>query len=171
MADRQSWNVERLAKRHNRAHFSCGDESLDSYLKKYAGQNERLNVSRHYVAVEPDSAAVLGYYSLSASSVAWDTLPGDARKKLPKYPVPVAHLGRLAVDQSMQGRGLGEFLMVNALARIVRVANEIGIQAVEIVAATERAKRFYERYGFLSLLDDERHLYVAVATLRKLGIA
>jgi GNAT superfamily N-acetyltransferase len=167
--DNPSWSVERLAKRHNRAHFSCGDESLDTYLKKYAGQNERLNVSRHYVAVESISTAVLGYYSLSASSVSWDTIPGEARKKLPKY--PVAHLGRLAVDHSVQGRGLGEFLMIDALARIVRIANEIGIQAVELVAATERAKRFYERYGFLSLLDDERHLYVAMATLRKLGIA
>ena len=69
----------------------------------------------------------------------------------------------------MQGRGLGEFLLMDALARVVRVASEIAIQAVELVAATEHAKRFYERYGFLSLLDDERHLYVAVATLRRLG--
>ena len=137
MAKSPVWTIERLAKRHDRADFSCGDESFDSYLKKYAGQNERLNVSRHYVAVTLDSAAVLGYYSLSASSVAWDTLPDEARKKLPKYPVPVAHLGRLAVNQSMQSQGLGEFLLVDALARTVRVTHEIAIQAVEVVAATE----------------------------------
>jgi GNAT superfamily N-acetyltransferase len=71
----------------------------------------------------------------------------------------------------MQGRGLGEFLLLDALARVLRVTNELAIQAVELVAATETAKRFYERYGFLSLVDDERHLYVSVATLRKLGIA
>jgi GNAT superfamily N-acetyltransferase len=171
VAEPHSWTVERLAKRHNRADFSCGDESLDSYHKKYASQNERLNVSRHYVAVDAESAVVRGYYTLSAGSVGWDTLPDDARKKLPKYPVPVAHLGRLAVDRSMQGRGLGEFLLLDALARVLRVTNELAIQAVELVAATETAIRFYERYGFLSLVDDERHLYVSVTTLRKLGIA
>jgi ribosomal protein S18 acetylase RimI-like enzyme len=123
------------------------------------------------VAVRAESAAILGYYSLSAGSVAWDTLPDDARKKLPKYPVPIAHLGRLAVDKTAQRQRLGEFLLLDALSRVVRLTEQIGIQAVELVAATDSAKRFYEKYGFLSLLDDAQHLYVAVTTLHKLGLA
>ena len=171
VAESPFWPIESLAKRHNRASFSCGELPLDEYLKKYAIQNERLHVSRHYVAVSPETNFILGYYSLSASSVEWETLPVDARKKLPKYPVPVAHLGRLAVDQTAQGKGLGEFLLLDALARVVRLTDEIGIQAVEVVAVSENARRFYETYGFRSLLDDQLHLYVAVATVRKLGFA
>ena len=170
MAQAPEWTIERLARRHDRSKFLCGDPELDSYLKKYAGQNERLNVSRHYVALEPGSAIARGYYTLSAGSIAWHILPDSSRKKLPKYPVPVAHLGRLAVDQSAQGRGLGETLLMDAFARVLRVADEIGIQAVELVAATERARQFYRNYGFLSLSDDECHLYVALATVRNLGL-
>jgi len=163
--------IERLSKRHDRSKFSCGEVVLDAYLKKYAGQNERLNVARHYVAVRTESPVVLGYYSLSAGSVEWEVLPTEAGKRLPKYPVPVAHLGRLAVDKTVQGQHLGEFLLLDALGRVVRLTEQIAIQAVEVVAATAPAKRFYEKYGFLSLLDDPLHLYVAVATLRNLGIA
>lgn len=163
--------IERLSKRHDRSKFSCGESALDAYLKKYAGQNERLNVARHYVAVRAESPVVLGYYSLSAGSVEWEVLPDQAGRKLPKYPVPVAHLGRLAVDRTVQGQRLGEFLLIDALSRVVRLTEQIGIQAVEVVAATASAKRFYEKYGFVSLLDDPQHIYVAVATLRKLGIA
>jgi ribosomal protein S18 acetylase RimI-like enzyme len=171
VAEPRSWIIERLSKKHSRTHFSCGDADLDSYLKKYAGQNERLNISRHYVAVASSTSSILGYYTLSAGGVAWTTLPDDFRRKLPKYPVPVAHLGRLAVDETLQGQGMGEFLLVDALARVIRVANEIAIHAVEVIAATEQAKRFYEKYGFLSLIDDPRHMYLALATARKLGIA
>lgn len=167
MAD-AGWTIERLATRHRRTAFSCGEPSLDNYLKRYAGQNERLNVSRHYVAVRPESVDVLGYYSLSAGSVTWDTLPADAQRKLPKYPVSVAHLGRLAVDRSVQGQRLGELLLVDALSRVVRVAVEIAIHAVEVVAYSDQAKRFYLRYGFTSLKDDERHLYLPVATIQRL---
>jgi GNAT superfamily N-acetyltransferase len=165
-----SWTIESLDKRHDRAAFSCGDISLEEYLKKYASQNERLNVSRHYVALAFGTTSVVGYYSLSAGSVEWAMLPNESRRRLPKYPVPVAHFGRLAVDKAMQGQGLGEFLLLDALARISRLTNEIGIQAVEIVATTEQARRFYEKYGFLSLLDDPLHLYLSITTVRKLGL-
>ncbi|MEX2171853.1 MAG: GNAT family N-acetyltransferase [Pirellulales bacterium] len=171
MAESPIWKIERLDKRHDRKSFNCGDALLNDYLKKFAGQNERVSVSRHYVAVPADSNSILGYYSLSAGSVHWGYLPDEQRMRLPKYPVPVAHLGRLAVDKSTQGQGLGEFLLLDALARVARLTNEIGIQAVEVVAASENARQFYEKYGFLSLLDDQLHLYAAVGTLRNLGFA
>jgi ribosomal protein S18 acetylase RimI-like enzyme len=85
--------------------------------------------------------------------------------------VPVAHLGRLAVDRSAQGQGLGEHLLLDALWRIGRVERELGIHAVEVVAIDERARRFYVKYGFTELRDDPHHLFMAMKTVRKLGLA
>ncbi len=155
---------------------------LDDYLQRFAGQNERAGVSQHFVAVPaadgPSATGrssphvpVLGYYALSAGAVAFDDVPDELKKRLPHYPVPVAHLGRLAVDVSMQGRGLGEDLLIDALARILRVGTQIGIQAVEVVAINENATQFYLRYGFTPLRDDPRHLYLPLSTVRKLGLA
>jgi GNAT superfamily N-acetyltransferase len=164
--------IEKLAKRHDRAAFDCGVEELSIYLQRYAGQNEKAGLSQHYVAVQPDAPGViLGYYALSAGAVDFELLTEDQRKRLPRYPVPVAHLGRLAVDQSAQGRGLGETLLIDALARTVRVADEVGIHAVEVVAINDAARAFYVKYGFTTLRDDVNHLYLPIRTVKKLGLA
>lgn len=170
MADKPSWIIEQLDKRHDRAAFSCGVDELDDYLHRFAGQNEKTGISQHFVAVATGAdAKILGYYALSAGSVAFEVVPENLKKRLPRYPIPVAHLGRLAVDQSMQGHGLGEDLLIDALARIMRAADEIGIHAVEVVAIDDSARRFYLKYGFTSLADDEQHLYLPLSAVRKLG--
>lgn len=89
---------------------------------------------------------------------------------MPRYPIPTVHLGRLATDVQMRGQGLGELLLVDALERTVLVAAELGIYAVELYAPTETAKKFYLRYGFVAQLDDEKHLFLPVETLRKSGL-
>lgn len=95
------WIIEKLNNRHDRAAFCCGVDELDSYLHRFADQNEKSGISQHFVAVATaGDAKILGYYALSAGSVAFELVPGDLRKRLPRYPIPVAHLGRLAVDQS-----------------------------------------------------------------------
>lgn len=171
MRDTPSWIIEKLDKRHDRAAFSCGVDELDNYLQRFAGQNDKSGISQHFVAVATaGDVKILGYYALSAGSVAFDLAPEDLKKRLPRYPIPVAHLGRLAVDQSMQGHGLGEDLLIDALARITRVADEIGIRAVEVVATNDSARRFYLKYGFTSLADDQRHLYLPLSAVRKLGL-
>lgn len=171
MPDASSWIVEKLDKRHDRAAFSCGVGELDDYLRRFAGQNEKAGISQHFVAVTAaGDSRILGYYALSAGSVAFELVPDPLKKRLPRYPIPVAHLGRLAVDQSMQGRGLGEDLLIDALARIVRAADEIGIHAVEVVAINDSARRFYLKYGFTSLADDEQHLYLPLSAVRKLDL-
>lgn len=161
------WRIEELSADHDRSAFSCGHDSLDDFLKKFAGQNQKSGISKTYVAVRPEAQRVSGYYSLSAGAVHFKDIPEDLRKRLPKYPVPVAHLGRLAVDVTAQGQRLGELLLMDALTRIVRAANSIGIHAVEVVAIDESAKRFYIKYGFAALLDDPHHLYLSIKTLRK----
>lgn len=171
MADTPSWIIEKLDKRHDRAAFSCGVESLDDYLRRFAGQNEKSGISQHFVAVATaGDSRILGYYALSAGSVAFDRVPDALRKRLPRYPIPVAHLARLAVDQSMQGHGLGEDLLIDALSRIMHAADEVGIHAVEVVAVNDSARRFYAKYGFTAMVDDERHLYLPLSAVRKLGL-
>lgn len=164
------WIIEELSADHDRSTFSCGQESLDEFLRRFAGQNQKTGVSKTYVAVRSGDKRVYGYYSISAGAVHFADLPEDLRKRLPRYPVPVAHLGRLAVDSAAQGQRLGEFLLLDALARIALAADSIGIHAVEVVAIDDNAKRFYLKYGFNALLDDPHHLYVAIKTLRKLDL-
>jgi len=169
--DRSGWIIEELAKRHERAAFSCGVAELDEYLQRFAGQNQRTGVSHHFVAVEaPGQTEVLGYYALSAGSVAFEKVPGDLTRRLPRYPIPVAHIGRLAVDRSVQGQGVGEDLLIDALTRIHRVSDQIGVHAVEVLAISDSARRFYQKYGFTSLADDHRHLYLPLCAARKLGL-
>jgi len=109
----------------------CGEPALNDYLKKFALQNAKNNVSKTFVVVSPD-AKFLGFYSLSAANINVESLPSDIRKKLPHYPIPMARLTRLAVDQSMQRQGLGEFLLIESLQRCVKLAKEMGIDSNSI---------------------------------------
>ena len=114
----------------------------------------------------PDETEVRGYYTLLSGSISFDILP----EKLPRYPIPTVHLARLAVDLKMRGQRLGEVLLVDALERSVLVTAEIGIYAVELYAKTEAAKKFYLKYGFVELKDDDKHLYLPLETLRRSGL-
>src|SRR5262249_23815308 len=111
------WQIERLSDEHDRSGFCCGKPSLDEFLVKYAGQHDRRDFARTYVAIEPPGQTVQGYYSLSGGSFDLSVLPEAERKKLPRHPVPVACLARLAVTQAARGRKLGQYLLLNALQR------------------------------------------------------
>jgi GNAT superfamily N-acetyltransferase len=167
MAD---FRIELLSSQHDRSGFSCGQPTLDQFLQQLAGQHAKRDFSRAYVAILPPASRVLGYYSLSAGSFDLSALPEAQRQKLPRHPVPVAHLGRLAVDQSVQGQGLGAFLLLDALARCERLADQLGLHAVEVQAIDDRARNFYLKYGFEPLLDDVHHLYLPMTAIRKLRL-
>ena len=170
MPDR-AWSIEKLSKGHDRKSFDCGVSKLDEYLRRFARQNEAARISQHFVALDaPGSRIIRGYYALSAGAVAFDHVPRELRKGLPRYPIPVAHLGRLAVDRSAGGQRLGEFLLMDALARTLRAADQIGIHAVEVVAINESARSFYRKYGFHPLNDDCHHLYLPMTTVKKLDL-
>ncbi|MFA7237207.1 MAG: GNAT family N-acetyltransferase [Phycisphaeraceae bacterium] len=162
------WRIELLDTPHVREAFDCGEETLNTFLYTHAGQNARRDISRTYVALPLESDVVIGYYTLSSGSVSFSNLTEAMAKRLPKYPVPTAHLGRLAVDHHFQGQGLGGVLLVDALKRVRDMADRIGIHAVTVDALNVKAKRFYEGFGFLPLLDDELHLFLPMATIRKL---
>ena len=164
------WLIEELAARHDRPEFSCGHPSLDEFLTRYASQNQRSGISRSFVAVEAGRHTVGGYYTLAAGSVRVASLTQTQPKRIPQYAVPVVLLGRLAVDARAQGRGLGSHLLLDALARVVRVRKQLGVHAIEVTAIDDRAKRFYSKYGFMELLDDPHHLFISLGTVRKLAL-
>jgi len=167
----QQWGVEPFErKRHNRTGFDCGIPVLNDWLATKVSQYEKRDLARTYVLVEQGSTELKGYYALSNHPVIYEALPKDQAKGLPQIDVPVILIGRLAVDVTVQGQSLGEFLLIDALRRCEFLANKIGVQAVEVDAINESAKRFYEKYGFLSLADDPRHLLLPMKTVRKLKL-
>lgn len=109
----------------------------------------------------------MGYYSISAGAIDRGNLPTHATKRFPSFPIPVARLARLAVDQKFQGRGLGEDLLLDALNRVLRASGNIGIMAVLLDAKHEKAKRFYMRYEFESLPDHPLTLWLPMGAIAK----
>jgi GNAT superfamily N-acetyltransferase len=163
-----NWRVEPLTSGHDCGSFHSGNPPLDDYLRKYAGQYGRKNMGRTFVAVTPGDKRVLGYYTLAASSVSFEQAPDELIKKLPRYPLPTALLGKLAVDESVQGQGLGAFLLVDALRRVVDISGQMAVVAVEVHAIDARAGAFYARYGFQAFRDQPSHLFLPLATIQKL---
>lgn len=161
------FRIEPLAPTHDRGAFDCGEPSLNDFLKRFARQNDDKGLGRTYAAVLPDESKIYGYYTVASGAIRFDNVP----EKLPRYPVPVIHLGRLAVDVSATGQGLGKILLLDALKRAASVAEQLGIYAVEVYALNDTARAFYLKYGFAPLLDDELHLYLTVKAIRKLGLA
>ncbi len=163
------WRIEPLAASHNRKDFDCGEPPLNDYLRQYARQHAASNVSRTFVAVSnTDPARILGYYTLSMGSLTKANLPVALQKKLPDFPIPIARLGRLAVDVTAQGKGMGEDLLMHALHRCIALSDEIGMLAVVVDAKHEKAKQFYLRYGFEELPGLPMMLFIAASTIQGL---
>ncbi|GAC1610919.1 MAG: GNAT family N-acetyltransferase [Mycobacteriales bacterium] len=140
---------------HDPSEFSCGEPSLDGWLVTHATAESRRGSARVWVWVDEASTTptrILGYYSLSASKVARESLPKALGRGGP-VEVPAVLIGRLALDASLRGQGLGEVLLADALSRIVEVTRTVGARFVVVGALHERAAVFYERLGFRRLPD------------------
>lgn len=135
-----------LAEVHHVDGFHCGEATLDEWLVRRAMINQLSGASRTFVVADPDKN-VLGYYALAAGAVSHATATGSVRRNMPD-PVPVLVLGRLAVDRRAQGLKLGASLLQDAVNRALTVSQDIGIRAVLVHALNDRAKAFYEYYGF-----------------------
>lgn len=159
------FRVEVLGPDHARDGFSCGTPVLDHYLARQASQDMRRRVSACYVATEVGSGGVAGYYTLAAGSVPLTDLPEAVARKLPRYPsVPVARVGRLAVDQAFQGRKLGGALLADAADRAAR--SEVAVFALVVDAKDDTAAAFYRHHGFEPLGDRSRQLFVPLERFR-----
>ena len=168
--DEPQLTVEPLGPHHDRASFSCGEPSLDRYIRRQASQDARRRVARVFVAPGEPPERIAGYYTLTAASFEKDDLPAEVARRLPHYPVPAAVIGRLAVDLRSQGSGLGEVLLLDAIHRIVRVGDTIGVYAVVVDVLHERAGAFYERYGFLPFPSQPLRLYLPLRTFEQLRL-
>lgn len=165
-----AWDIQRLDRSHDRSQFDCGNASLNDWLQQLAGQFDRRDLARTYIASFPGDARVLGYYAISNHRVSYAALPADEARGLPHIDVPVVLLGRLAVDRSTQGQGLGGFLLLDSFRRALHIAEQIGLRAIEVDAVDEAARQFDLRYGFRPLLDDPRHLFLSMQVIRKLKL-
>ncbi len=154
-----------LAKRHDRAGFSCGVEALDAYLRTRAGQDPRRRVARVFVCCEEGSEAVLGYYTLSSLSIELSALPADKALRLPRHPVPAALIGRLAVSSDIQGQSIGRLLLADAVKRALAVSEEIAIHALVVDAKDERASGFYRAFGFMPLVGQRNRLFLPLGSV------
>lgn len=152
----------------DRQQFDCGVAPLDDWLVRHAGQFERRHLARTFVAVVEGETRVVGYYSLLTHHVQYENLSLALAKGLPRLDIPVVLLGKLAVDRSRQGQGIGALLLVDALKRVTRIANEVGVRGVEVDAINDSARQFYLKYGFHQLIDDENHLFLSINTLNQL---
>lgn len=137
--------------------FRCGQHQLDNYFRRHALPNDQGNIGLAYVAeasaedVAVGLPAVIGFYTLSMAAAVSSDVGSAIAKKLPRYPMPVALIGRLAVDQRARGRRLGEALLLDALLRVISAAEIIGCLGVIVDAKDENAERFYEKYDFVTV--------------------
>jgi predicted GNAT family N-acyltransferase len=162
------YRIDPLSAHHDRAAFASGVEPLDRYLRTQAGQDSRRRVASCFVltrAAEP--AQVLGYYTLSALSIALTDLPPSIARRLPRYPiVPATLMGRLATDSRYRGKRLGELLLLDACTRVLK--SEIATFALVVDAKDAAAERFYTRYRFLKLSAGSRRMFLPITEVAAL---
>lgn len=155
---------------HDRAAFSCGEASLDAYLKRQAGQDLKRRLAITYVlAPHDDPSRAAGYFTLSSYAVLANELPEAVVGRLPRHDrFPTTLIGRLARAAAFRGHGLGELLLLDALARALENSELVASFAVVVDAIDDPAAAFYRRYGFLPFADDPRRLYLPMASIRAL---
>jgi predicted N-acetyltransferase YhbS len=152
-----------LTRDHDRNSFDCRVPALNDYLKKFALQNQKKHAARTYVATR--SHRIVGYYTLAYGSVSLEESPQSVKSGLPKHPIPVILLARLAVDATEQGRGLGAALLKDALLRTIQASEIAGLRAVVVHAKDDSAKRFYEKFGFEPSPIDTYHLFLRLSDI------
>ncbi|NJA06954.1 GNAT family N-acetyltransferase [Methylococcaceae bacterium WWC4] len=156
--------IEALNPGHQRKAFDCGEASLNSYLQRYARQNVKHRINKVFVATDINSPqTILGYYTLSAGSVRADDLPPEHNRRLPNYPVPVALLGRLAVDKNHQGQRLGMILLADAVQRVEQASTVMAVYAIVVDALNPSAADFYKQFGFIIFPNQPLKLFLPLS--------
>jgi predicted GNAT family N-acyltransferase len=165
-SQKSDYKIEPLGSRHDRAGFSCGVLALDTYVQRQARQDVERNLAAVFVLTS-DSKTIAGFYTLSAHSIQAADLPEELTRKLPRFPLPVTLLGRMAVSQSLRGQGFGEFLLMHALERAWLGSQQVASWAV-VVDAKMGARAFYIKYDFVPLPLQPDRLFLPMKTIEKL---
>ena len=149
---------------HDLESFSCGEPTLDDWLRRQARRNEQRGTSRTYVVC--DGAAVVGYYCLAASAMVRSEAPKAVQRNVPD-PIPVVVLGRLATHHRYQGQGIGRALVRDATLRVLQAAEIAGIRAILVHALCDDARRFSLRVGFIESPLQPMTLCLSLETARR----
>lgn len=164
------YKIELLNESHNKTHFNCGEDSLNQYIHTQATQDKKRNLAAIYVLVGLEDPTIIGFYTLSASAVSLIDLPEEISKKLPRYPsIPVALLGRLAIDQTFHKQGLGELLLINALKKSELLSKEIGYMAIVVDALNEKIISYYQKFGFIKFKNKNK-LFLPMTAVKKINL-
>ena len=161
-----AWHEEPIEKCHDRAGFDCGDTDLNSFLQRHARKSHEKGGAKTFLAIDDtDNSKILGFYSVSPASIGYERAPEVVKRGLARHEIPVFRLGRLAVDKSAQGQGLGGQLLLAAGRRCLYVAAEAGGVALLIDARNERVAKWYACYGAVPLLDEPLSLLLPFKTI------
>lgn len=146
--------------------FHCGQSALDEYIRRYASQDVRRNVARAFVATpDQDARRLAGFFTLSAGSVGCADVPESLARRLPRYPVPVALIGRLAVDSEFQRKGLGSILLADACRKVVQAGAVPAVAGIVVEAKDESTAAFYTRFGFVPMPGQSNRLLLPAKAL------
>lgn len=156
--------IEKLTRQHDTSSFDCGVEALNQFVRRYAYQNQKKDSSQTWLALIGEQIA--GYYTLTVGEVVYSDAPEALAKGLPRHPVPVMTLARLAVDQRFQGQRLGQGLLLDALRRTLQASEIAGIRAMLVHAKDEAAQAFYSHFGFESFPEEPLTLYRLLRDIR-----
>ncbi|MEA5446849.1 GNAT family N-acetyltransferase [Gammaproteobacteria bacterium AB-CW1] len=150
-----------LSRDHARRKFDCGSRELNHFIRRFACPNQELGVSRTYVLVDSDEPRrIRGYYTVSTGQLEASQLTPEHQARLPRYPVPVIRMGRLAVDSAFQRHGYGKYLIGSAVTRAREVRKAVGVVAIVVDAKDDAAAAFYQKYGFTRCDDNPLTLYL-----------
>ncbi len=154
------------SKKHNRSVFSCGNDSLDNYIRTQASQDIKKKVATVFVLIDSPNVDIIAYYTLSSYTINITNLDDAFAKGIPRYPLlPATLLGRLAVDSTYQGQGIGELILIDALKRVLDATTQIASLAVVVEAINENAIRFYQKYGFRQFKEYPLKLYLPIKSI------
>ncbi|HUZ91109.1 MAG TPA: GNAT family N-acetyltransferase [Methylocella sp.] len=159
--------IEKLQRTHAVEQFTCGQPELDRFLVRHALQAQLSNASQTYVGLS--DAAVVGFYTIVVSEVQHADAPERVAKGMPRHPIPLLVLARLAVHSDWQGRGLGAGLLLDALGRTLQVADMVGVRALAVHAKDDGAASFYRHFGFMPSSTDPRHLFMLIKDIRAMS--
>lgn len=164
------FKIESLDRRkHQRGNFTCGIDSLDSYIQRQASQDLKKKIATVFVLIDFPETEVIAYYTLSAYTVEITELNISLAKGLPRYPLlPATLLGCLAVDRDYRGQHLGELMLIDALKKALEATASVASLAVIAEAIDETAANFYRKYGFQECQDNSSKLYLPMKSINEL---
>lgn len=162
-----SWIIEKLdTSKHNRDKFDCGQNILNIYLKTRANQEQKKWLNITYAMTASASHEIVGYYTLSNSAIKLAAMPPNLKRDIPPtYDIPTIKIGRLAIDKNHHKKSLGSLLLKNAFERIIEIGTLSGIRGIEVAAKDHHAATFYQKFGFVPLIDANNLLFLPIATI------